>query len=104
LSDHPLFVHMRWIDSNGDKGWKAVYDVQNENDVTEIETIGWLILEDEHGVTVAAHWSAETKGSSEQVHAPLCIPKVAITYLRRFTHETLMMKLNRAVRRKLKHG
>lgn len=67
-------VLVKWIDSGGNGKWIGIAEAEKD-DVCEIETIGYLITDDESKVTVGQSWDDGNKC----VNAILTIPKIAVT-------------------------
>lgn len=76
--DRPL-VYVEWIDSEMVEGWQPVEDVSPEFE--SVHTIGWLVAENDQGVTIAAHLDETGKRTCDVMR----IPHVAI--LRRWAVE-----------------
>lgn len=62
---------IQWLDSHGGGGWQSPEDIQRS---LTIESIGYLVGEDEHAVTLT---TSVAQGSGD-VLDPITIPKCAI--------------------------
>jgi hypothetical protein len=66
--------HVQWIDSHGHDGWCFTHELDFDS-TKNIDTVGWVVYENEHTLTVAAHWT--DKG--DQLGGVISIPHIAIT-------------------------
>ncbi len=69
-------VYVKWVDSNGTGGWRHEDEVA-EIAVAEVESVGWLIAEDEKQIQIALNRVGENEGTSPW-GSITAIPKVAI--------------------------
>ncbi len=67
-------VHVIWIDSCGCPGWNKVND---EDDVSLIESVGILARETKDSITISAHCSI-----NENFYAAMTIPRFAIVKMK----------------------
>lgn len=67
--------YIKWVDSAAPNGW--VFDNELDFSVVIVESLGWVINEDDHSITLSSH-----KTNHGQSHAPMTIPKVAITEIK----------------------
>lgn len=64
-------AYIEWIDSSGRAGW---YDIDKDYDVCIIQSIGYLVSENDNSVTIAASIDYEF----DNVLSPITIPKCSI--------------------------
>jgi hypothetical protein len=68
-------VWIHWVDSVSGPRWEDHASSVN-HDALNIETVGWLVLEDDKTVTVS------TSIQRDQVCAPLTIPKCSVVSMK----------------------
>ena len=66
-------VLIRWTDSEASAGWKRIDDIPDDIKASEIDSIGYLIKENNESIVIST--SVSDNGS---VMDPLTIPKCAI--------------------------
>ena len=68
-------IYLKWVDSRMYHGWKDESDLQHIMEMPlEIETIGWMIHENDQRIVVSGNWSPH----SENFGNPIVIPKCSI--------------------------
>lgn len=77
-------LYLEWDDSMSYDRWVDVDEVVHTHGVLGCVSVGWLIKEDRHAVTIAPHFSHSGKkrgplGKVRQVSGDMSIPKSAIT-------------------------
>lgn len=65
-------VYVEWVDSTQMKGWQELDDARGL-ECLAMKTLGWLVNETEHAVTIVPTWA---EGNYD---CPIAIPTVAIT-------------------------
>lgn len=73
-------VYVRWFDSSIFKGEQSALD-EIDIGVSEMESAGLLLREDEQSITIALDRDVEDR----TVRLLLCVPKVCVREMRRFT-------------------
>lgn len=74
-----ILAYVRWFDSSIVEG--GVHALEDAANVLENESAGILLKEDEQSITVALDRCLKTEG----LRCTLCIPRVNILSVRRFT-------------------
>lgn len=70
-------VYVLWIDASSDDTWESASLEECSTKVVEIETIGWVIFQDDVGVTIASTQTTENKTHCNRIAIPLtCISEV----------------------------
>ena len=78
-------VYVEWIDSAGYPGWRSLEDIQREATPIVIESVGWVVAENDKSITLVSHVHKDIPEQSENVrygNDALTIPKIAITVRR----------------------
>lgn len=74
-------VVVKWIDSNlSERTWVDLEDY--ETDVSEIESYGIVMHENERSISIAGHYAVGNSNTLTQASGIMTIPKVCITSLR----------------------
>jgi len=80
-------VHVRWVDSvRHEGGWDtgAAYRDRSTEDILQHETLGWIVADFPHSVTVAQArgFEEQTDEGDVNVTEVIQIPRVAIVFLK----------------------
>ena len=78
-------VEVEWLDSLGDSSWRSRESVEQgaTYDALVHTTVGYLVCESDHSITLAMGRSLEDKDSRlELLHDTMQIPRVAILDVR----------------------
>lgn len=67
--------YVKWFDSAAPKGW--VWENEIDASVVVVESVGWIINEDDESITLSSH-----RTNHGQSHSPMTIPKVAIAEIK----------------------
>lgn len=75
----PKVVNVEWVDSIGISGWRSLKSIVDDSPYEDLlhESVGFLVHEDEHSITLTCSRSAD-KSSLGQVDSAIRIPKVSI--------------------------
>lgn len=82
------YVYVEWLDSMSVSGWLAPRDIEEAcgNGALQCETLGFLVNENDHSVTVSASISLCDDGETiNSASDPITIPWCAITNIREVT-------------------
>lgn len=73
-------VLVKWIDSNlSERTWVDLEDY--ETDISEIESYGIVVHENERSISVAGHYAVGNSNTLEQASGIMTIPKACIKEL-----------------------
>jgi hypothetical protein len=77
------WVYVKWVDSYGvSSGWEDISDYKA--DILKIESVGFVIYEDEDVIALAPNYGEETEHTPKQANGIMVIPKacvIKITFL-----------------------
>ena len=72
MTEDRVLVLVHWVDSVGSGGfWNSIDNLVRDG--LEVESIGWIVFEDEEKLTIVCHWGEHGVGGD------MTIPKCAIT-------------------------
>jgi hypothetical protein len=73
-------VYIEWVDSAGLHGWHSIEELQSDATPIVIESVGWVITENETAVTLVSHIYKDMPGNggTRQGADSMTIPKGAI--------------------------
>lgn len=78
MDNLPRRVLVKWADSYGvEAGWKDLSDYSADELI--IESLGFIIFENEKVIALAHNYSFETDNTPEQANGIMVIPKRCIT-------------------------
>lgn len=85
-----LRVEIRWMDSGAyyqpDKGWRTPEQIMNESTLSEVQTVGWLLGEDEETYYVGL---SRIPGNTSLVYGTQLIYKPNVIGITRLRARTL---------------
>ena len=70
-------VHVKWIDSGMESGWRDIDSGFKGSEII-VDSLGFIIYEDEKIICLAHNYSDETDNSSVQANGIMTIPKCSV--------------------------
>lgn len=70
-------VYIQWVDSGMESGWRDIDNGFKGCPIT-VDSLGYIVYEDEKIICLAHNYSDETDNSSVQVNGIMTIPKCSI--------------------------
>ena len=77
-------VFIEWVDSAGIPGWKPLTAIQSDATPIVVESVGWIVAENDTALTIVSHIYKDTPQNGDTRHGAdsMTIPKGAITVRR----------------------